>query len=1183
MKLAELQHVLHAVNPAAILVAPQVLERVVQQVWNMPAVPWDAPHRKSFVVTRKVLFNHIEQEDLELNPEYELPTTTMILLVRPSHERLASEPRDSILGDYWRLLFHASIHHRLETLWHDEQLTQEEIRARIDQIGQTEFAEIRKVLVEDRFLLSSATEQALYIEFAAVYLELRYFAANMLPICFPSLADGQMVEQILSRDFNPEELFRATRLLGAPDPVPRTDNSSDESHDYYWNLVRRAERAADGGNTVRAAILRTKAARVAPANLTRSTRAEAEADMHRLAGRLETALELTRTDAAEWCKDLNSLLDKADQGNRTVEAELLFDLQNICLDTEEGIYALSLIDWLLSAGRRPIKRQLVGQRQVRVIKHLRNASQRLTMARLSDTDRQHLGRLLRAALQQSEERLRARFRPTLESALIDVGLEPGNLPEKAAFYKVIEELLDRIVAQGFLTFSDVRDTISRNQLKLPDLADPQDFARGDPLLRLDRRLGSLLDGVYRPSELYLRVLERFTAVNFGTKIGRLLTRYITLPFGGAFLLLLCFNKVVLHYTLWLFGVSNHATTLETVLTSDGMPVVVPRFQEQDILPMWVLVALTPLLGAYILALVHSNKVRQRSRRLWDRIVDGLRLVFVDWPVRLARMPWLRTLSESWPIQFFYWILLKPVLVCLLIGLLQPAWFTSLTYALTVFFVVLMIVNLPPGRALSELIGQGLLRFFELLQAGLIRGLFNLIVWAFKELVSLVESILFTVDEWLRFRSGEGQFLLVVRIILGMLWFPISYLTRFYIVVLIEPGFNPIKAPISITAAKVVYPIIYPTWFLAVGTFLAPWIGSPLAWAFSGATIWLMPDAFGFLVWELKENWSLYRANRPATIKPLPIGHHGETVLELLEPGFHSGTVPRLFYRWRRAERLATKTGNWRVARSYRRAIEEIEELLRQFVVRNLVALVQQSSAWRGQSLGVGPVDLTCSRIRIELTHSTYPDAPVRLEFEEHEGWLVATIQALGWLRQVPGGQLLPLNSAVVCLFKQAGVGLVREQIRAVLPKEVAAYDIKARELILWLDHRYGRAIAYDWRAEDGYLKPHIPDGDPAPDPRLDATRMIFARMPLSWQQWVESWQKDQDGVEHPRLFSAGVELDLLSLALGNPPPSSPSPSLQERPAAETIEMAAAPDQVGPVLTMEGAIRSAGSEVNGERS
>ena len=68
------------------------------------------------------------------------------------------------------------------------------------------------------------------------------------------------------------------------------------------------------------------------------------------------------------------------------------------------------------------------------------------------------------------------------------------------------------------------------------------------------------------------------------------------------------------------------------------------------------------------------------------------------------------------------------------------------------------------------------------------------------------------------------------------------------------------------------------------------------------TIFFLPGIFGFLVWELKENWRLYRANRAPDLKPVVIGSHGETMLRLLRPGFHSGTVPKLYAKLRRAQR-----------------------------------------------------------------------------------------------------------------------------------------------------------------------------------------------------------------------------------------------------------------------------------------
>ncbi|HEV3203669.1 MAG TPA: hypothetical protein VGY77_04770, partial [Gemmataceae bacterium] len=543
MKLAELQKALQAADPAAILVTPAVMTRVIQKECKLPTLLLNVPHRKTFVVDRHVLFRHVDQDELDLEPDRLLPAT-VILVSLPAPEQLAGAKRDIIFVEYWRRLFHANVHIVLEKKCRDGTLTPEKIRRLIEEIGPTEFEEIRLVLGQDRYLLPPGTDEAVFIEFAAVFLELRYFAASLLPIYFPALLDLAKIERLLHLEVDAGGLFAKTRLAGAPDPVVRTDKRSDESNDYYWKLIRSAERAGQGGNNVRAAIVRTRAARVAPASLTLSTRIGAEAELQRLTQRLQSALELTPEEVQEWLKDLPPLLEKADQGNRPVEASLLFDLQKVCLDHEEDIYALDMVEWLLSVGHRPIKRPLPGQRLVRITKHLRSASQRLTMARLSDADRHHLARLLQSALNQSEERLRDRFRPILTDTLMDVGLQPRNPPERTAFHKMVEELLDRITEYGFLTFGDLRDAVSRNQVKLADPADPQEFVRGDPLLQLNRRLTTLLDGVYRPADFYLRWLERFTALNFGTQAGRAITRYVTLPFGGALLFILGLHVVV---------------------------------------------------------------------------------------------------------------------------------------------------------------------------------------------------------------------------------------------------------------------------------------------------------------------------------------------------------------------------------------------------------------------------------------------------------------------------------------------------------------------------------------------------------------------------------------------------------------------------------------------------------------
>jgi hypothetical protein len=1102
MTITELQRVIRAADPGAVLVSARVLERVVQQACHLPALVWVVPHRKSWVVDRHVLFRHVEQDDLNLDSDQLLPSR-VILLAEPTAEELGSQP-GQILLKYWRRLFHASVHRRLEQRCASGELTVGDIRTRIEKIGQTEFEEIRNVLVQDAYLLRGADEKAVYIEFAALFLDLHYFAANLLPAYFPGSPDTQEVEAMLAQDVDGAELFKNTRLPGAPTPVLRTPGSTDEAHEYYWRLVRGADRAAQAGNVVRSAILRTEAARVAPVAFSPGTRADAEADLKRLTNRLQQALQLPGADAEQLHADLVKLLDKADQGRQPVEAAILYDLQKACLDHERDIYTLDLVEWALSAGKRPIKRPLPGLKLVRVYGHLRSAVQRLTMARLSDADRQHLTELLQAALVQSEEHLRERFRPVLSAVLEDVGLHPHNPPEAVAFHKVVEELLDRIKDYGFLTFGDLRDAISRNQLKLPDLADPQEFVRGDPLVRLDRRLSTLMDGVYRPSEIYVRWLERLTSMSFGTKSGRLLTRFVLVPFGSAFLSVQL-TEIILGY---LHG---------------------PRIPPEA---SWSVIS---ILGLFLLALLESSLLRQRCADVGRALYRPTRTLLVDVPVRMVRVPWLRQVVKSWPMHLLYWYLVKPLVFAGILWLLVPATVSTAWAASGTFLAVNVAINSRTGQAVGEAVFQGLVNLVQLLGSGLLTGLVHWILRFFKGITDMVEHVLFSVDEWLRFRRGDSRSAMVVRTLLGVLWFPISYVTRFYFVVLIEPGVNPIKLPISILAAKFVYPLL-----AVVGLFyfdppssplvgaISPYVGFPVAWLLVIGTFYFLPDAFSFLIWEMKNNWRLYQANRPAAIGPVALGTHGETVRRLLQRGFHSGTIPRLYARLRAAERRAYQTGSWRPARANLQRLEEVAEAISRWVERELLSLLEQGTGWTGRRLTVGKVSLATNRILIELVHGSYPEAALGLEFKTRAGWLVAAIRERGWLDRLPPEQMLTLLAGLVYLYKLAGVHLVREQVRASLPGAATSYDITAAGLVLWLDQRHGSAVLYDLLSPARELEARTPDGRDAPGwPTLDARRVVFARVPLSWTDWVQSWERARQGTGYPILPTAELDLSLL--------------------------------------------------------
>ena len=228
MRLSELQQALRAADPAAVLVSPRVLDRLIQSQHRLSNLFEQVPHNRCYVVERQVLYRYVDQDELDLEPDRLLPAT-VILLARP----LADREGESLLLTYWRRLFHGCIHRALRQEVSEGRLTAATVRERIAEIGASTFAEIRMVLGQERLLLPSEAqdETAVFIEFAAVYLELHYFARNLLPIYFPGLDNTAKIDELLARNVDAAALFAQTRLAGAPDPVVRTDTSSDESHD----------------------------------------------------------------------------------------------------------------------------------------------------------------------------------------------------------------------------------------------------------------------------------------------------------------------------------------------------------------------------------------------------------------------------------------------------------------------------------------------------------------------------------------------------------------------------------------------------------------------------------------------------------------------------------------------------------------------------------------------------------------------------------------------------------------------------------------------------------------------------------------------------------------------------------------------------------------------------------------
>ena len=763
---AEIERAVRQRDSDVFFVLPRILRRILRHELDITS-PWvRVPHRKSYVIDRDRLSWLVAIDELGVGAGTELPHRAM-LIARPEEDRLKRFSPDELRLYYWRMHFHARIDLTMTERTAADRMTAAQLRRRIDRLGQQQFDEVRLVLRQEAMLTDPDDLRHVYSEFVAVFHELRAFAPDLLPLYFPSLSDVDDVAETLRDDVDAAMLLdycRPTELAGVDpaafgQPVPSTELSAAElpapsaprSQRWYRGLSRAAEGFRNRGNVVRAAMIRRRALAAASAEDAPEAEAELRAELQTLARRLQAALELDDDETAAWQRIFFPLVTGSVRGYWNANTRLLYDLQKVCLDHEQETYRVDLVRWIRTLGKHPLRRPLPQLRAVLIAKHLRIATRRIPAVRIDPEGRSELVDLLHRAAEQAEAILRARLQPQIGQAFADVGVVPADVVERVALHKLSAELLDVVVQRGFLTLGNLRDAFSRSQWKLPDLADAQEFAYGDALLRADQRFAVELDGVYQKGPFYLRWLQRMTSLFFGTPYGRILTQYVALPFGGAYVIL-----AGLHH-LDELAVANLGTPELHILGHDP----------------WEKTLRTAALGLVLFALIHWPLARRFAWSLlwWNWWL--VKSLVVDLPRALHKLPPVAWIMRSLPALIFRRYILSPLLVTLLLWqglpLLGVSQVKSRWWALAILVLSFAVLNSRLGRDSEELLWEWLGKAWHRFRVTVIIGLFNLIVDLFRQVMDAVERVLYSVDEWLRFRSGESDFTLGVKAVLGAVW------------------------------------------------------------------------------------------------------------------------------------------------------------------------------------------------------------------------------------------------------------------------------------------------------------------------------------------------------------------------------------------------------------------------------
>ena len=1016
INLEELKRAVSFTQPSAIFVPARVLRRVIKRDRGLGFFEGAGSRQSSYVISSQRVRAIGAAEELGISTAGPGPTR-VVLVAEPEEDEPEGMSPGLLLKEYWRRLFRSRVEAAVRDASESGRIDAEGLACRLDAIGPNAFEEARAVLTADGLLAAGASDAEAYAAFASAFLDPMIFSPSNLGGLFPAVESPEAVRGLLAHDLDVEALLQATRPAGAMmNPASKiglmaTEEETEGASSGLWTVqagevggdaatmtrrVRRLEgqasAAEERGNSVRAAILWAQAARAKGTGLGESSRVSARAALRHLANRLQKALFVRKGEAELWAEALTPLLRLASRGFWSAEARLLYDLQKVCLDHEGEVFRLDLLGWAFSLGRRPLKRPMPQLREVTMSSHLLKAAGRLPKVRLGREERSRLESLLRPAVRREEVALRERFRPVIKSILETYYVQPSNLPERVSFGKLEEELLDKVVGQGFTTLGDFRDAASRSNLKLPDLTGAAELIKGDRLLRTDRALAVGMEGVHRRGEVYLRALQRFSSLAFGTPFGRFLTLFLALPFGGAFVLLK--------------GLQEIDELLISHLTGTHIHVVNP----------WSIL----VLGAVALGAINYSRFRNEFLNVATLTWRLIRTLVIDVPAWLWKNPLVRRILRS-PLVLWLWrLLLKPALAASPIGIF--AWLAGASTSTTRVawaggtLTACFAINTKTGRELEEAVVDFLGRSARLLVFEVLPGLFRVIMSAFERILDWIEKAIYAVDEWLRFRKGQSRAVLALKAALGLVWGVVAYFVRIYVNLLIEPQVNPIKHfPVVTVSHKVMLPLALKLTIL-LGAFLTPLLGKDLGIFVAAANVLLFPGVFGFLVWELKSNWRLYERNRPANLTPVVVGSHGETMVGLLQPGFHSGTLPKLFAKLRAARR----EGNEKVALKRRDALHHVEEAVRRFVERDLVELLRESRSLGNANIEPGAIRLATNQVRVELLSKGGDRPSLWVVLHEREGTLTAEISRPGWLDLLGAEERQTLSLALAGFFMMSG-------------------------------------------------------------------------------------------------------------------------------------------------------------------
>ena len=213
----KLKQFAESVEPGVVVVEPWVLRRIIRLDGRVQGFRQLLSRRETYPIERNRLLALVDSRELGMTSPGSMPERLVVLAEPEDLDSADASSAESLVNRLARPLFHACVHLELEKHFAHQPAAERVAAERRRQLGETVFAEIHAVLLQDDRLFPGSSDVDVYVEFVASYLEMSYFAPETLSCHFPGVRDWQAVNAIVRQDIDYQAVFERLPVRGWED------------------------------------------------------------------------------------------------------------------------------------------------------------------------------------------------------------------------------------------------------------------------------------------------------------------------------------------------------------------------------------------------------------------------------------------------------------------------------------------------------------------------------------------------------------------------------------------------------------------------------------------------------------------------------------------------------------------------------------------------------------------------------------------------------------------------------------------------------------------------------------------------------------------------------------------------------------------------------------------------------